>query len=245
MPDESDGIPLTRVSGTWGPLRPEGPGVAHVHAGAMRVLNRSAGEIVIVYGTLSGGSWRTGRLALHGASGALVLEAERGLERAWVTLVAEACPIPEFTRGLRTLGSRRSGGHEGHLRYFAPLLYARRRLEDERELEQRLAAFDAAFLRERLEQILASLAQDAHPLQAPERRALEAELLDANEPVFAALNSLRDAASQFRQASDERRFDRWRAWVSAVAAVFADADRSWEAMAGLLPALRVPTGPSR
>ena len=130
---------------------------------------------------------------------------------------------------------------------FAPLLHARRRLEDERELEQRVAAVDAGFLRERLFQILASLAQEVHadPQQAPERRALEAELLDANEPLVDALDSLRDAAELFRQGSEELRFKRWRAWVAAVANVFAAADRSWAAMSGILTSFTRPAGPSR
>lgn len=245
MPDERDEIPLSAVSGHWGGPVPPGPGVAQLSADAIRLLSRSSGEILIAYGALSGASWRTGRLALHGASGALVLEAERGLERAWVTLVTGACPVPEFTRGLRTLGSRRAGGHEGHLRYFAPLLHARRRMEDERELEQRLAAFDAAALRERLFQILGSLAHDAHPLHPPERRALEAELIDANETLVAALDSLEAAAQQFSRASDDLRFDEWRMWIAGVAAVFANADRSWEAMARVLPPARTPAGTDR
>lgn len=237
MPDERDQIPLTMVSGTWGRPVPAGPGVAHLRSDALHVLDRSSGVLMIEFGALTGGSWRTGRLTLHGNPGALVLEADRGLERTWASLVAGACPIPEFTRGLRTLGSRRAGTHEGHLRYFAPLLHARRRMEDERELEQRLSAFDAAALRERLLQILGSLAQDAHPEHPPERRALEAELLDANESLLGALDSLGQAAQQFRRANDELRFSRWRAWVASVAEVFAHADRSWEAMAEILPAI--------
>ena len=245
MPDERDEIPLTAVSGSWGGRVPAGPGVAQLRSDALRVLSRSSDEIVIEYGGLSGGSWRSGRLAVHGASGALVLEAERGLERVWVRLLAVACPVPEFTRALRTLGSRRAGGHEGHLRYFAPFLHARRLMEDERELEQRLTAFDAAALRVRLLQILASLAHDAHPLHPPERRALEAELIDANETLLTALDSLENAAEQFRHATDELRFDRWRDWVAAVAGVFVHADRSWEAMAGILPIHRIPPGSDR
>lgn len=245
MPDERDEIPLAAVSGTWGGPVPAGPGVARFRSDALRVVSRSAGEIVIEYAAVAGGSWRAGRLALHGAAGDLVLEADRGLERGWATLVAEACPVPEFTRGLRTLGSRRAGGHEGHLRYFAPLLHARRRMEDARDLDQRLAAFDAAGLRERLLQVLGSLARDAHPLNAPERRALEAELIDANETLMSALDSLQRAAGSFREAGDELRFERWRAWVGAVAGVFAHADRSWAAMSAILPPLRPLPGPER
>ena len=248
VPDEHDDIALRAVSGTWGRPVPSGPGSVQLQAEALRVVSKSSGEIIIRYGELTGGSWHTGRITLHGDPGTLVLEADRGLDRAWASLVAAACPIPEFTRGLRTLGSRRAGSHEGHVRYFAPLLHARRRMEDERDLQHRLAAFDARSLRDRLLQILDSLAREAHPEQPPERRALEAELLDANETLLAALDSLKAAAERFHRSNEELRFAHWRAWVAGVGEVFAHADRSWEAMTGILPASPLPRpqpGPGR
>ena len=165
-----------------------------------------------------------------------MLEADRGLDRAWVALVQRACPLPEFTRGLRMLGSRRGGNPEAQGRYFAPLLQARRRLEEEGEPERRLAAFDASVLSERLQQNLQAMASASHPANPPDRRALEAELQEATEALFARLATLHNVAESYRTAADAVRFDAWRRWVGAVADVFVHADRSWSAVAEAFPA---------
>jgi hypothetical protein len=203
--------------------------------------------IVAAYDTLSGAGWRTGRLFIYSAAGVLELEGDTGLERAWVSLTALSCPIPEFTRGLRTLGSRRVGARKAvhadasaQTRFFAPLLQARRRLEQEGDLDRRLTAFEAPLLAERMTQVLTLLAAEYYPGSAPDRRALEAELFEAAAPLFAGLDALQVAEERYRGAADERRFVAWRAWTGDVAAVFADADRSWRAAFPLLPPAPAP-----
>jgi hypothetical protein len=114
-------------------------------------------------------------------------------------------------------------------------MQARRRLQDETDLDRRLAVFGAAALGERMKQALEGLASEYHPKSAPDRRALEAGLSDAAEPLFARLAALREVESEFAAAGPERRFDAWRVWLTGVRAVFAEADRSWQVAARLLP----------
>jgi hypothetical protein len=244
MPDEDLDIALTRVSGSWASHAPRGAGAARLASTELRVTSHRGGGIAIPYAALTGGAWQTGRVTVYGASGRLVMEAEEGLERAWVSLVARACPVPEFTRALRLLGSRRGGGHDVQHRFFGPLLQARRRMEEAVELEQRLAAFETRLLVERLEQVLAALAAEAHPDSAPHRRALEAELSEAVEGTRAALEAVGAAAALYSQAGEEGCFDAWRRWTSAVAGLFAQADRAWGRMVAVLPppADAPPTG---
>jgi hypothetical protein len=239
QPDEDLDFILAAVGGSWAAHVPRGPGVARLSGTELRVTSQRGGGVAIPYSSIAGGAWQTGRLVLHGRAGRLELEAEEGLERAWIVLVARACPVPEFTRGLRMLGSRRAGGHEAQLRFFAPLLQARRRVEVAADLEERLAAFDAQALSERWQQVASAIAAEAHPGSAPERRALEAELLEASEGTLEALNAVGQAATRFREAGAERCFDAWRSWASAVAAAFGQADRAWGRMVTMLPEPRM------
>jgi len=73
------------------------------------------------------------------------------------------------------------------------------------------------------------------PAAGPDRRALAAELLDESEELFGALEALGDAARRLAEATDETRALAWRAWSTALAAVFVAADRAWTRA---LPALR-------
>jgi hypothetical protein len=187
------------------------------------------------FADLTGAAWRKGRLDLHGAHGLVSIDSPDGLDRAWTALVALACPLPEFTRGHRRLGSRRGGAPGAQARILAPLLQARRRLQEQPDLEVRVSLLDARALRERLELGLAGLASDACPASAPDRRGLLAELEEAMEPLFRHLDRLEREAARFRAAGDADRFTAWRAWVVAAGDVFTEADRAWSAAADLLP----------
>jgi hypothetical protein len=236
MPDEIREVPIRLVAGTWGHRAVHGPGVMRLFPDALEVSLGDEDGVVVAYESLSGAGWRTGCLTIHGRPGSLALESEAGLDQAWVTLTACACRLPEFTRGLRALGSRRGGDHDAQARFFAPLLHARRRLEEEADPGSRVAAFDARQLRERLDQALRAFAADTYPRSAPDRRALQAELLDIAEPLFTALGALETSALRWREADESLRFDLFRDWVRTVGAVFADADRSWSRAAPLIPA---------
>ncbi|HEX7122649.1 MAG TPA: hypothetical protein VF178_09800 [Gemmatimonadaceae bacterium] len=235
MPDETLEVAIAAVSGRWGTNELPASGVLRLGADAVQLVAGGVVALEVPYRSLSGASWRKGRLTLHGSAGSLVVEADRGLDRAWRELVSRACPVPEFTRGLRVLGSPRAQAHDSETRFFAPLIQARRRVEDEGEPERRVAAFAARHLVERYRQLLTTLATEAHPDSAPDRRALEAELFEATEALLARLDEVQQAAGQFEAASENIRFDQWRIWVERVAAVFAEADRSWVAMSQVLP----------
>jgi hypothetical protein len=245
MPDEDLDFMLTAVGGSWAAHAPRGPGVVRLSATELRLTSQRGDAVAIPYSSLAGGTWQTGRLVLHGSAGRLEMEADEGLERAWLVLVARVCPVPEFTRGLRMLGSRRAGVHDAQVRFFAPLLQARRRVEEAADLDERVATFETHVLSERLRQVVSALAAEAHPGSAPERRALEAELLEASEGTLAALEGVGQAAARYREAGAERCFEAWRRWASAVAAVFGEADRGWGRMMAALPETPVVTRSAR
>ena len=237
MPDERLELPVDVVEGVWRQQRIAGSGMLRLGAESIE-LAPAAGEwsVQVHYDTLSGVSWRTGTLAVHAPQGTVVMHGGAALQRAWVTIVRGAAAVPEFTRGLRAMGSRRGGDSVAQGTFFAPLLHARRLLEEEADLARRIALFDAAVLRAKLNDAIAALAALHHPVSAPDRRALDAELHDAAEPLYAALEALSAAAARFRDAAAERQFVAWREWVAAVAAVFAAADRAWSGAVPLLPA---------
>jgi hypothetical protein len=135
---------------------------------------------------------------------------------------------------MRVLGSSRRGSSDAQIRYFAPLLKARRRLEEEFHLESRLDTFDAERLKLQVANSLTAFARELCPHSAPDRRAMEAELFDASEAFFAALQRVGAAAENWRDGSDSRRFELWREWIREVDSLFRAADRSWIAAAPLI-----------
>src|SRR5437879_1789087 len=108
--------------------------------------------------------------------------------------------IPELTRTLRTFGSsrRRRAVREADAseqqRFFAPFLDARRSAAHA-ERATAIAAFNGSALMAALEGTLKQFATDRHAELGPQRRALEAELIDASEPLFDALRALRESAN--------------------------------------------------
>jgi hypothetical protein len=199
-------------------------------------VSAAAGETVIApYGDIRGGGWRITELTLHGAPGTMALESNRGLQHAWASLVALACPLPELVRDHRLLGSRRGGHVDLQARFLAPLLQARKRLEGEGDLDARVATLDARALRERIVTAVQGLAKDVYPASHPDRRGLEAELEEALETLFSGIDAIELAAKDFRDAPEAVRFTAWRRWVSAVSSAFVMADRAWANAARLLP----------
>jgi hypothetical protein len=235
LPEFPFEVVLPHVKGTWREATIDGAGVLRLGDVTLEIELREGGTLSASYAALSGAGWRTGVLSLHSAWGHVELEGEDGLERAWTALLALACELPEFTRGLRVLGSRRGGNTAAQARFFAPLLQARRRLEDEPDLDRRLLTFDGRVVGQRLSQVLQTLAAECFPNSASDRRALEAELFEATEPLFLRLHGLEGASSRLRAAVDAVRFDAWRSWVAAVAVIFTEADRSWSAATRVLP----------
>lgn len=228
-------VPVARVVVNWGPLRISAPGQLRLTSESLVIETASHAPLMTRYTALRGGGWRTGAIILHGAPGSLTFEEAQGLDQAWASILERTCPLPELARAHRLLGSRRGGAVDQQARFLAPLLQARKRLEEVADLDTRVATLDAKSLRERLDAAIVGIAKDAYPASHPDRRALEAELEEAMSAVFAGLDGLAMAARDFRNAPEESRFMAWRQWVAAVTRVFTHADNGWAGAARLLP----------
>jgi hypothetical protein len=193
---------------------------------------RPAGEsVVVVFRDAS-------TVAMHGSP---------AVREALCGRILDACrKVPELTRALRAMGARRAGlrgdsrrevkaGDE--VRFFAPLLAARKvsaAIHDPREI---LDAFDGPDLAAALDATLDHFAGSRAGDNAPLRRALEAELSEAAEPLHLALVELRLAAES--AAADVDDLAAWRRWSARLRATFETADRVWvtlDAMLGTTPA---------
>jgi hypothetical protein len=234
MPDPELELPFAKASGQWGPVPVTGPGRLRLTSDGL-ALEAPGLSLQVRYAELGGGGWRTGAISIHAGGNSATIESARGLQDAWVTLLARACPLPELARSHRLLGSRRGGSPDAQVRFMAPLVQARRRLEDGPDLDARVAALDARALRDRIDLALQGIAKDSVPANLPDRRALEAELEEAMGTLFARLDALDLSAQAFRNAAEPVRFSAWRDWVAAVSNVFAAADSGWSGVARLLP----------
>lgn len=184
--------------------------------------------------------WETPVLTLYIGRETVELSGHAALQSLGTEITRSALALPELTRTMHGLGSRRGRPGADHDRFFAGLLAARRSAEGFVEAESRLAAFDTRRLMQALTTLLGALASERFPESAPDRRALEAELLDHAEHLSAALDALGEAAVQVRASSNAARLARWRDWTHAAQRVFEAADRSWIAM---LPALTAAPAP--
>lgn len=160
---------------------------------------------------------------------------------AMAELTRRVCRLPELTSHLRGFGSQRARPGADHDQFFAPLLDARRASEAFHSPLDQLRAFDPPALRAAAEQTLAGFAAARFPVVAPDRRALEAELVEFADPLWEALDRLARARDAAYSSPDDTRFRRWREWAAAVRGVYAAADRVWVA---LLPALARSGEPS-
>jgi len=246
MRDPAARLALTgvRAAGRWCQRTIAGDVTLFVEADEVVVRVEANGEeLPVALHALEGAEWRAGVLELHMADASLRLAAGAGLDHAWHTISQRACPLPEMARGLRALGLER-GQHAGaQVRFFAPLLQARRRLEGDEPLDWKVAGFDVAVLAERMRGVLAAMALERHAERAPFRRACEAGLFDATEPMFRALSELGAVAREVHEGVDARRFVTWRRWAAQLRVVFVQADRAWHAVAGVLS--DEDRGPSR
>ena len=235
MPDEDVEFDVASIRAEWGTIRLSGRGRLRLTTEAVLVDAAEGASLVVPYVEVRGGAWRAAQLEIHGEPGSVTLEASRGLQYAWVSLVSFACPLPELARGHRLLGSKRGGHVDLQAKFLAPFVQARRRLEEEADLDARVLTLDARALRERLYAAVQGFAKDAHPSSQPDRRALEAELEEALASLFDGISAMDSAAGHFRNAPEAVRFMVWREWMSAVSNVFALADSSWASAVRLLP----------
>lgn len=144
-------------------------------------------------------------------------------------LLSRCRMLPELTRTLRALGSRRGMSARADAgeqqRFFAPLITARRQAAQAEGPTDTIAAFDCLTLTRALDATLRRFANDRYTENGPERRAFEAALMDACEPLRESIDALRPLSDEARTAVDDLR--RWRAWSAQLRAIFEVADRAW------------------
>lgn len=146
--------------------------------------------------------------------------------------VATRCrALPELTRTLRAFGSRRrqrgprSSSATDQQRFFAPLIDARKNAITASAPDETIRAFDARRLNAAISAALRALASERFAEPGPERRALEAELMDLSEPLSEAFTALGDAASRAAEHIEDLQY--WRAWAMQLRETFEAADRVW------------------
>jgi hypothetical protein len=147
---------------------------------------------------------------------------------------ARCFALPELTRTLRAFGSRR--GQRGRRpsatadqqRFFTPLVDARRAASKSQSSGDTIAAFESPALIRSLDDVLHRFAVERFGQNAPARRALEAELVDSSEPLYAALRALAERATAATERAEEIRA--WRAWSQSLRDAFEAADRVWVAL---------------
>jgi hypothetical protein len=235
MPDERIGVPNVLVRGRWCARAVDGTGTLFIEAGEVVLrLDQNGEELATPLHALSGAAWRSEVLTLHGVGAELEVKGSAALDRAWYAIMRRACAAPEVARGLRSLGRRHGGEAELRARFFGPLLRSRRSLEEPELVDMQVARFDAPALAERYRALVTAIAAERRPRLAPHRRALEAELADAAESLFARLRSLEHAGAAVRAADDAARFVAWRVWSAELRALFVEADRSWGEIVAVL-----------
>lgn len=190
--------------------------------------------VIAPYAAFTDATWASETLTLFRDTDSLAISGSRELNRAWGIVVERACILPEMTRGLRSLGTSRGGSAQLQTRFFGPLLHARRRIQEPDALEWRVAHFDARALSGRFGETIRELALERFPDSPPDRRALEAELSEALEPLANTLDVLAEATERIRSDPDGQRFVTWRAWTRQLRRVFLEADRAWASMADTL-----------
>jgi len=162
--------------------------------------------------------------------GTRIVLASPGSNQLRDDLLSRCRALPELTRALRTLGSRR--GQSGRStspaeqqRFFAPLLQARRAAAAATTPASVIGAFDAKALATAYSKTLGEFAKERFAEVGPSRRALDAELSDVAEPLMDALQALGEAATTAGGSLDDLRL--WRAWSGQLRTAFEVADRVW------------------
>jgi hypothetical protein len=153
--------------------------------------------------------------------------------------------LPELTRSLRALGASTGtiGGLDvtvAQVRYFQPLLEARRRAADAHEVAEVVRIFHGASLASRVTGALQALAREHAGGDARVRRATETLLVEAIEPLRGAVQTLDDRAPSAAAGVTPE----WDAWVAALLAVYRCADDCWFAVERALADAPIPEPPA-
>jgi hypothetical protein len=212
-----------------------GPATALVDEDVLRILllDATVGEkaLQLRYDTMLGVALSDGAAMVSCRDGRTLVAATADASSLRQALLAACRSLPEVTRALRALGSRRGIGgtrrnptdREG--RFFAPFISARRASMDARDARGVIAAFDSKELARSLLATIAVFAREGAAGHPARQRALEAELSDGVEGLEQSLERLRELAEQ--AASDVDDLGKWRQWAVGVQQVFEAADRAW------------------
>lgn len=212
-----------------------GPGTALVDEDVLRVLLLEAptGEktLQLRYDAIVGVGIGGGSVVITCRDGREFAASTRDAASFRLRVLAACRALPEVTRALRALGSRRGARGtrrnptDKEARFFAPLITARRASMEARDAGGVIAAFGARRLAQDITATILDFAAEQGAGNPARRRAFEAELGDASDQLAVALTDLEQAAAL--AISDVDDLGRWRAWAAGVQRVFEAADRSW------------------
>lgn len=212
-----------------------GSGSAAVDDDALTMVIRAPGgerPIRVPLGMLDGAvlSKAADELLVVLRDGTRIVLVSHGSRQLREDLFAQCHALPELTRALRSLGSRRGQSQRAssptdQQRFFAPLLQARRTAIVAPTPIAVISAFDGAMLSTTYNQTLRAFSMEKVAEAGPARRALDAELSDIAEPLMYAFELLADAAVSAGASLDDLRL--WRAWAGQLRTAFETADRVW------------------
>ena len=215
-----------------------GPATALVDEDVLRVLLLDAAgadkAVQIRYDMIEGAGLSDGAVVISCRDGRGVVATTTDAAAFRQSVLAACRALPEVTRALRALGSRRGArgsrrnptDREG--RFFAPFISARRASMDARDARAVISAFDPRELLRSLSATLTVFARESAGGHAARQRALEAELSDCVEQLEAALARLQEVAADAGRDVDD--LTRWRTWAAGVQHVVEAADRAWVAI---------------
>lgn len=215
-----------------------GPAVVVLDDDALR-LDTADAVLRLPLAWLDGVRYAVGTLELFVRRGdVVVMSGSANLGMLASAIEQRVMTIPELTRSLRALGSGRGSPGVDHDRFFGVLLDARREAERSgaRSPDRARAAFDAVTLRDALVHRLEAVSRERHPDAPPERRALDAEMLEVAEPLLTQLGALERAQDALAASEDAERLARWSDWARVLRDVFESADAVWLALARVLAA---------
>ncbi len=194
------------------------------------VLQTGRARLALALRSLEGWDLAPDALHVHAYGGDVVSITTSDARALALDLERWAFVLPELTRSLRILGSRRAAGgarRVEHDAFFAPLLAARGEAERAATLATRRAALDARTLRDAVQLRLRAFAAERYPNDAPERRALQAELEECTTSLMSRFAELEAAQERASSCSGAERVRRWREWSHTLASLFECADRCW------------------
>lgn len=228
--------PRLSVSGLLRGQDLSGTAVVTLDEDAVRIES-TAGAFRVPLAQLDGVRYAVDTLELFVTRGdVVVLTGSAALAALAAQIERQVMTVPELTRSLRGLGSGRAAPGAEHDRFFSVLLTARRDAQTAATPDRARAAFDAAGLRAAVLQRLHEMAERHHPDEPPERRALDAELLEVSEPLLARLDRLGVAQDALASSDDAERLAQWRDWSAALHDAFESGDEVWLALMPVLAA---------